>query len=80
MTKLENEDEQFTIDEPITTPPPLVSSFYWQNHRGTKYKVFIPTEDKEVYWNFEEYDKKDINLDTIDEKLVYYKIRIKDST
>lgn len=40
----------------------------------------MPTKDKKIYWNFEEYDKNDIDLNTIDEKLVHYKIRIKDNT
>ncbi|XP_025200375.1 uncharacterized protein LOC112598195 [Melanaphis sacchari] len=39
------------------TPPPALSNFYWKNNHGDKYKVFIDTPDRFIYYNLEEYDR-----------------------
>lgn len=67
LSKLERED---FIDEKVTTPPPECSSFYWNNF--FKYKVFIPTQNRHTYFNFEEYDAYDIMCSNlgVDERLV----------
>jgi len=59
LSKLEVEE---FIDEKVMTPPPKCSSFYWNN--WYKYKVFIPTKNRDVYINLEEYDAYDIIQDT----------------
>lgn len=70
LKQLENERGQFVINAPIRDLPPKTSSFYWNND-GNKYKVFIPTEGRQFYYNLEEYNMDDINnLGSMDEKLV----------
>lgn len=76
MSKLEKDEITFAINAPITTTPPLYSSFYWKNGNGKKYKAFLPTKNRKYYYNLEEYNFKEIDLDTVDEKLVHYKMRI----
>jgi len=51
---------------PEQTPPPEISNFYWKNDYEEKYKVFIPTPNRYVYYNLEEY-VGDINIGQIDE-------------
>jgi len=38
------------------TPPPEISNFYWKNDAGKKYKVFIPTPSRMLYYNLGEYE------------------------
>lgn len=62
MTRLE---ANCLLAEPEQTPPPEISNFYWKNDYEEKYKVFIPTPNRYVYYNLEEY-VGDINIDQID--------------
>lgn len=59
LSKLEVEK---CINEIVITPPPKCSSFYW--HHFYKYKVFIPTKNRDLYINFEEYDAYDLIRNT----------------
>ncbi|XP_060875468.1 uncharacterized protein LOC132948829 [Metopolophium dirhodum] len=45
------------IDELVNKPTPKCSSFYWNNYY--KYKVFIPTKNRLIYFNMEEYNARD---------------------
>lgn len=59
------------LDKVERTPPPEVSNFYWKNDDEEKYKVFIPTPNRKLYYNLEEYEG-DININEIDnDGLVY---------
>ncbi|CAH1736127.1 unnamed protein product [Aphis gossypii] len=53
------------LPEVIKIPPPEISNFYWKNDYGNKYKAFIPTPNRIVYYNLEEYgefmSKEEIN-------------------
>ncbi|XP_022162523.1 uncharacterized protein LOC111028265 isoform X1 [Myzus persicae] len=53
------------LDQVERTPPPEVSNFYWKNDDEEKYKVFIPTPNRKLYYNLEEYEG-DININEID--------------
>lgn len=55
LPRLEREN---CIDEKVNTPPPECSSFYWNNRY--KYKVFMPTKNRDFYINMEEYNAHDI--------------------
>jgi len=59
---LELLESESVLKEPVKVignKPPDYSSFYWIND-GTKYKAFIPTKNRKMYINVEEYDTKDI--------------------
>ncbi|VVC24806.1 Hypothetical protein CINCED_3A020915 [Cinara cedri] len=68
LSRLEDEE---SIKEPLSIDPPVCSSFYWKNYFGRKHKVFMPTPNRQLYYNLEEYDVKDIkDLDLEDRKEV----------
>lgn len=43
------------LHEVIQIPPPEVSNFYWKNEYEKKYKAFIHTPDRNIYYNLKEY-------------------------
>lgn len=53
------------LHEVIQIPPPEISNFYWKNNYGNKYKAFIPTPGRNVYYSLKEYagemELKEIN-------------------
>jgi len=55
LSKLESEN---FIDKLVNKPTPKCSSFYWNNYY--KYKVFIPTKNRLIYFNMQEYNTRDV--------------------
>ncbi|XP_060872295.1 uncharacterized protein LOC132946338 [Metopolophium dirhodum] len=53
------------LNEVEQTPPPKMSNFYWKNYAGHKYKAFIPTPNRRMYYNLEEYEG-DMNINEFD--------------
>lgn len=55
------------LPEVIKIPPPEISNFYWKNDYGNKYKAFIPTPGRNVYYSLKEYvgetELNEINID-----------------
>lgn len=67
LTKLE---ANCLLNQVLHTPPPEISNFYWKNDTGEKYKVFIPTPNRKLYYNLKEYEG-DIKINEInDDRLV----------
>ncbi|KAL4089626.1 hypothetical protein QTP88_024636 [Uroleucon formosanum] len=62
LMNLENDPSLNQVEE---TPPPEISNFYWKNDDERKYKVFIQTPNRSLYYNLEEYEG-DINIQNID--------------
>lgn len=65
------------LHEVIQIPPPEISNFYWKNNYGNKYKAFIPTPGRNVYYSLKEYvgemELEEIKLDG----LVYVYVNVK---
>ncbi|NP_001155553.1 uncharacterized protein LOC100162856 [Acyrthosiphon pisum] len=59
-------EENCLLTQPEKTPPPQISNFYWKNDNEEKFKVFITTPNRYVYYNLEEY-VGDIEISQIDE-------------
>lgn len=56
------EAKGFPLDEVCETPPPKISNFYWKNDGERKFKVFMPTPNRTLYYTLEEYEgDMDIN-------------------